>query len=235
MMLVAGITDVRLKEKLSELEEPTLPAFTTIIDAHLDAKATTGNTEVVNKVFTPGGNRNKGQNKQGGQGGQGQQRLGISDAEKKRRTVTKGKFYQCGSGDHMANNCQVTKDIKCRRDSLTEEPMNVPDMHIYLSENAIPYRISTPHQVPLRFQEEADQTIVKLMKAGVIVKVDGPEPCCAPAFFVPKADGVSVRMVTDFTDASRLDGLGFAMRHNIDGRFKLVMCGLKALSPTQQR
>ena len=35
------------------------------------------------------------------------------------------------------------------RDSLTEEPMNVPDMNIYLSDNAIPYRISTPRQVPL--------------------------------------------------------------------------------------
>ena len=63
-------------------------AFTTIIDAHLHAKAMAGNTAVVNKVFTPGGNRNKGQNKQGGgQGGQGQQHLGISNAEKKMRTV----------------------------------------------------------------------------------------------------------------------------------------------------
>ena len=115
MMLVAGIRDVRLKEKLSEMEGPTLPAFTTIIDAHLYAKATAGITAVVNKVFTPGGNRKKGQNKQGGgQSGQGQQRSGIGDAEKKKRMVMKGKCYRCGSGDHMANNCQVAKDIKCR-------------------------------------------------------------------------------------------------------------------------
>ena len=110
MMLLAGIRDVRLKEKLSELQKPTLPAFTTIIDAHLHAKATAGNTAVVNEVFTPGGNK-KSKNKQGG--GQGQQRSGISDAEKKRRTVMKGKCYQCGSGEHMANNCLVAKDIKC--------------------------------------------------------------------------------------------------------------------------
>ena len=57
IMLVVGIKDVRLKEKLSELEEPTLPAFTTLIDAHLHAKATVGNSAVVNKVFTPGGNK----------------------------------------------------------------------------------------------------------------------------------------------------------------------------------
>ena len=36
------------------------------------------------------------------------------------------------------------------RDSLTEEPI-VPDMHIHLCENVVPYRISTPRQVPLRF------------------------------------------------------------------------------------
>ena len=46
MMLVAGIRDVRLKEKLSELEEQTLPAFSTIIDAHLNAKAMSGSTAI---------------------------------------------------------------------------------------------------------------------------------------------------------------------------------------------
>ena len=95
MTLVAGIRDVRLKEMLSDLEEPAFSASTTIIDAHLHANATAGNTVVVNKVFTPGGNK-KGQNKQGG--GQGQRRLGISDAEKRRRTIVKGKCYRCGSG-----------------------------------------------------------------------------------------------------------------------------------------
>ena len=41
--------------------------------------------------------------------------------------------------------------------------------------------------------------------------------------------------VTVLTDASRLYGLGYAMGHFIDGRFKLVTCGSKSLTPTQQR
>ena len=41
--------------------------------------------------------------------------------------------------------------------------------------------------------------------------------------------------VTVLTDASRLHGLGFAMGHYVDGRFMLVTCGSKALTPTQQR
>ena len=47
--------------------------------------------------------------------------------------------------------------------------MNVPAVHIYLTENAVPYRISTPLQVPFRFQNEADATVLKLLKSGVII------------------------------------------------------------------
>ena len=41
--------------------------------------------------------------------------------------------------------------------------------------------------------------------------------------------------VTLLTDASRLHGLGHAMGHFIDGKFKVVACGSKSLTPTQQR
>ena len=37
--------------------------------------------------------------------------------------------------------------------------------------------------------------------------------------------------VTVLTDASRLHGLGYALGHYIDGRFKLVSCGSKSLTP----
>ena len=31
----------------------------------------------------------------------------------------KGKCYRCGSGEHMANNCSVAKDVKCRSCNAT--------------------------------------------------------------------------------------------------------------------
>ena len=49
-----------LKEKLSELDEPTIPAFSTLIDAHLKAKATSGGKAVFNKAFKPLINKIKG-------------------------------------------------------------------------------------------------------------------------------------------------------------------------------
>ena len=41
--------------------------------------------------------------------------------------------------------------------------------------------------------------------------------------------------VTILMDASRLHGLGYAMGHFVDGRFRVVACGSKSLTPTQQR
>ena len=110
MMIVTGIRDTRLKEKLSELEEPTLPAFSSLIDAHLHAKATAGGTASINKVYSPNNGTKKMQ-----KGGQGQRQAGpISESEKKRRAIMKGKCYRCGNGEHIANSCSVAKDVKCR-------------------------------------------------------------------------------------------------------------------------
>ena len=82
MMLVAGIRDTRLKEKLSELEETTPPAFSNLIDAHLHNKATAGGTASIYKVYSPNNGNKKAQ-----KSGQNQRQAGlVSEAEKKRRT-----------------------------------------------------------------------------------------------------------------------------------------------------
>ena len=41
--------------------------------------------------------------------------------------------------------------------------------------------------------------------------------------------------VAVLTDASRLHGLDYTLGHYINSRFKLVSCGSKSLTPTQQR
>ena len=84
-------------------------------------------------------------------------------------------------------------------DELSETPMKAPPMKIHLKDNAKPFRISTARQVPLRFKEESDKEVQSYIEKGVIVKVTEPTNWCAPGFFVPKPDGVRVRMVTDFT------------------------------------
>ena len=69
--------------------------------------------------------------------------------------------------------------------------MNVPKMKIVLSENAVPYRVSTVRQVPLRFQSAANKTVDDLVRSKVIIPEDDPQDWCALGFFVPKPDGVN--------------------------------------------
>ena len=105
LTLLSGIRDARLREKLSELEQPTLPAFGVIIDAYLHSKATLDPPAAAN--HSEGRNHQKNKNKNRG----GQK---ITDAEKKPRAAMEGKCFRCGSGEHMANNCMVAKDVKCQ-------------------------------------------------------------------------------------------------------------------------
>ena len=85
------------------------------------------------------------------------------------------------------------------RDTLTDTPMNTDLVHIQLKDNAIPFRVSAARQIPLRFREPADKCVQDLLLRKVIIPCHEPTEWCAPAFFVVKADGKSVRMVTDYT------------------------------------
>ena len=110
-MSLTGLNDNRLWEKLSKLETPTLPAFAVLIDAYMHSKATAGSSAAalaaVGRKQNKGGNKNINNNNDS--------RPGLSENEKKRRSVMKGKCYRCGSPDQMANNCSVAKDIKCKK------------------------------------------------------------------------------------------------------------------------
>lgn len=89
------------------------------------------------------------------------------------------------------------------RDTLPEKPMDVGKMRIHMMERYIPYAVTTPRQVPMRFQQAADETVNSLIESGVIARVEEPTEWCSPAFFVPKADGKKVRLVTDFTKLNK--------------------------------
>ena len=66
--------------------------------------------------------------------------------------------------------------------------------------------------------EQEFLTIKQLMTSDMVI-----------THFDPKKE------VTVLTDTSRLHGLGFAMGHIVDGRFRVVTCGSKSLTATQQR
>ena len=81
--------------------------------------------------------------------------------------------------------------------------MCAQSMKIYLKNNSVPYRVSAPRPIPLRFQEPANSEIAKYIASGIIAPCDAPTEWCSPAFFVPKGDGKRVRLVTDYTKLNR--------------------------------
>ena len=51
----------------------------------------------------------------------------------------------------------------------------------------------------MRFTAPAETAINNLLENGIIVRCQEPTDWCSPGFFVPKSDGKSVRLVTDYT------------------------------------
>ena len=110
LVILTCCKDTRLKEKMSELETPTLAAFNILIDAHMHTKATSAKP-----ASSCGAQANRQKSTGRGSQNSGGGRNTVSDAEKKRRQVMKGKCFRCGSADHFANGCSLAKDIKCKR------------------------------------------------------------------------------------------------------------------------
>ena len=71
-------------------------------------------------------------------------------------------------------------------------------VHIHLTPDAVPFRMSVAKQIPLRFTPPAEAAINNLLENGVIFRCTKPTELCSPGFFVPKSDASSVRLVMDY-------------------------------------
>ena len=77
--------------------------------------------------------------------------------------------------------------------------MRCSPMSIALQDDAIPICVTTARRMSKHYEPESKKTIEELIERKAIAPVDKPTTWCSPAFFVPKADGKRVRLVTDFT------------------------------------
>ena len=95
LTLLSGVPDARLKEKLSKLDPPTLPAFGVLIDAHLHSKATAGQAASANS--TEGKNQQQQKNKTNPK---------ITDAAANNCKVAKDvKCRSCNAPGHIQSAC----------------------------------------------------------------------------------------------------------------------------------
>ena len=107
----------------------------------------------------------------------------------------------------FSSNAQLTtlklkllrKFDKTLSDELNPSPKKCAPMSIKQQADAVPIFVTTARRVPKHYEPESKKTITELIER----KVKEPTTWCSPAFFVPKADGKRVRLVTDFTALNR--------------------------------
>ena len=94
------------------------------------------------------------------------------------------------------------------QDSLEGRTINMKPVDIILDETVLkcnyPKPATVSQNVPINYTKAAYDLIQKNLKEGVIAPVDIPTDFCACATFVPKADGVSWRLVTDFRGLTKI-------------------------------
>ena len=78
---------------------------------------------------------------------------------------------------------------------LKPEPIKGDPVRISLKPNDVPKKVMGARHVPLRYEEGADSVAQDLINKKVIVPVNKTTNRCSPAFFVPKADMIHVRLV----------------------------------------
>ena len=111
VMLVSGLSDMKLVEKLTEVEQPTLQRFVQVVDSYMHAHAASGAVGAAAQAGRPGqGQGKKGQNQQSNR-----QRPQVSEEEKKRRASLFGKCFRCASSDHQGKDCKHSRDVVCNK------------------------------------------------------------------------------------------------------------------------
>ena len=63
--------------------------------------------------------------------------------------------------------------------------------HITPKEGAKPFQVTVSRKVPLPFYQKAKEESERMLKSGVISKIDEPTNWCAPMVVAPKSNGKS--------------------------------------------
>ena len=93
------------------------------------------------------------------------------------------------------------KDVLVSKEDLTSaplKPMAGPPMRIHLKDDAVPFSISTPRQIPFAFRNQVKAELDSMTAQGIIKPADDePSEWCHPLVVVPKDKGV--RITVDLT------------------------------------
>ena len=79
-----------------------------------------------------------------------------------------------------------------------DQPMAGEPLHITLTEDAVPTRVTAARNVPLTLKDQLVAELEEQERNGLIRRVTQPTTWCAPIVVVPKKDPTKVRLAVDF-------------------------------------
>ena len=105
-------------------------------------------------------------------------------------------------GNIIERLCREFKDTVSN--DLPRTPIKAPPVHIKLKEGPVrPIQVTRARPVELHFQGKAYELIKKLTEAGILSEVDYPTKWVSPAKFVPKPNGIDIRLTTNFQQLNK--------------------------------
>ena len=100
------------------------------------------------------------------------------------------------SADAKAYFLREFKDVLVSKEDLLTAPLKTmtgAPMRIHLKENATPFAIHTPRQIPYAFREQVKAELQSMVQQGIIKPAgDEPSEWCHPLVVAPKPNGVRI-------------------------------------------
>ncbi|CAI5695044.1 unnamed protein product [Oreochromis niloticus] len=122
-------------------------------------------------------------------------------------TVYKGQKYQYWitviKGQYASNLLGLVARVNKISSDLTEDVfgeiglLNCEPVKIELTEDAVPYSVTTPRRVPFPLLPKVEKEIKRMLKLGIIEEVTEPTDWCAPMVPAPKRNKDEVRVCVD--------------------------------------
>ena len=75
--------------------------------------------------------------------------------------------------------------------------------HIILTNDAKPFCVKTPRQIPFAYRDKLRAELTTLQEQGIIMPVTHPTEWCAPIVVTPKKESESIRMCVDLSHLNR--------------------------------
>ncbi|XP_026020736.1 uncharacterized protein K02A2.6-like [Astatotilapia calliptera] len=118
-------------------------------------------------------------------------------------TVIKGQYASNLLGNTVAKRMGLVTRVNKISSDLKEDVfgeiglLNCEPVKIELTEDAVPYSVTTPRRVPFPLLPKVEKEIKRMLKLGIIEEVTEPTDWCAPMVPAPKRNKDEVRVCVD--------------------------------------